>query len=319
MLDKKYLNNDSVILHPVRNYKDGLISKFSHVIPDDTDWVLNIDSDEYLLINNKYKNIDELLGEALKRKPKLECFQFKWIWITNSIHAKSKSLQETIKKHDCYETKRVKSHYVFSIKTFQRYSKGLEFTCHCAKKNVNRYEKYAISEYYDGYKVPDKNLHVDRDTLGVIVHMRLRSLNNLIFKCVNIFQRSVPSKNAAMEDNKIINYLSKSKIGERDSEKVFMDLYNLNILDYEKRHISNVISRGGLILENYNNCISESSIELFDKSREEKYYMEWIKKHLSKKVTDEKLENVMYNIKSLNKILEDLKEVEKKDLNIFIL
>lgn len=316
-LKKEHITDDSIIIHPVNNYKDSLIQKFSKIIPDTAEWVLNIDSDEYLLINNKFKSIEELINEALLNVPTLYCIEFKWLWITNCIQSKNIPFNSLIKKYDCYEHKKIKNDLIFNIKTLQRFKKGMKFTAHCAWGNRFTKNKYIISNYYQANKHPDKNIKVDDNTLGVLIHIRLRSFYNLIFKCLNVFQRTVISKNAAAVDNKLLTYFTNVKNNDKPIEEIFLELYNLDILKYEKKHINNVISKKDMILSNFNNCILNSK-ESFTHN-ENKFYATWIKKYTRQLFSDNEIKDILNNIEIINKKLQKINEIKSnKPLNIFV-
>jgi hypothetical protein len=317
-LKKEHITDDSIIIHPVNNYKDSLIKKFSKIIPDSADWVLNIDSDEYLLINNKFKSIQDLINEALLNVPSLYCIEFKWIWITNCIQSKNIPLNSLIKKYHCYEHMKIKTDLIFNIKTLQRFKKGMKFTAHCVSGNIINKNRYVISNYCQANKHPDKNIKVNDDTLGILLHIRLRSFYNMIFKCLNVFQKSVPSKNAAVVDNKLLTYFTNVKNNGKSIEKIFIELYNLDILKYEKKHENNVISKKYMILTNFNNCVLDSK-ELFAHN-ENNFYECWIKKYVKNIFPDDKeIKDIANNIKIINKKLQELNEIKSdRSLNIFV-
>lgn len=320
-LDKKYIADDSVIIHPVRNHKNSLPSRFSHIIPDETDWVLNVDSDEYLLINNKFRDITELITHALEEKPELYCIEFKWIWVTNCVHSKNKPLEYVIQKYGCYEHYMLKTEMLLNIKTLQRFSKGIKFTAHSAYGNASNKYKYTVNKYYSPCDKRENTLKVNENSLGLLIHIRLRSFYNMVFKCVNMFSKSVPSKNASMKDDRIINFLKEpaEELGKEDAEKLFLQLYELDTLKYEKRHVNNILSRKELVTSHFVGCISGNTFPLVDKEKEKEFYLSWIKKNFKDKLSEGSLDNMLNNIKFYNKILQWVTRIKsKRELDIFV-
>ena len=48
------------------------------IINSNNDWVLSVDSDELLILNNTYKNIDDFVKEKLINDKLINAFYFRW-------------------------------------------------------------------------------------------------------------------------------------------------------------------------------------------------------------------------------------------------
>jgi hypothetical protein len=322
-MKEELINDNSIVLHPVNNYKDKLIDNFKNIIPHETDWLLCVDSDEYLLINNNFATIDDLINKAVNTMSKIECIEFKWIFILNSIHCKNDTLMNLIESHNCYENKKITTDLVLNIKTLHKFNSGLRLTCHCAKGNRFTKNKYTVSNYFKGNTSIDKNISVNETSLGVLIHIRIRSFYNLLFKNINILKESCTSKNKALKEGNLINLLTKKKENTLDGESIFKKLYDTHILEYESnKHVNNISSKKEMIQSYFNNCLANQNECLINEKKEEDFYKEWFKNKLKdSKLGDSKIVNFDYNIEYCNNILKTLHKLEKmknKNLNIFV-
>jgi len=76
----------------VENTGNKLINDYKHLFKDDYDWVLNVDSDEFLALDKKYGCIQDLIQDKLTTvNEDINMFQFSWAW----IHAFSPPLDYT--------------------------------------------------------------------------------------------------------------------------------------------------------------------------------------------------------------------------------
>ena len=318
-LDKKFIMDDSIVLHPVKNYKNKLYGKFKNIIPNTTEWLLVVDSDEFLVINNKFKNISELINESLKTTPNLYCFQFKWTWVTNSVSSKELSMKNIILQHNCYENKKIRS-IVYNCKTLHRYYKGMTYGNHCASDN-KKFPKYLISEVVNTPKHMSqlnkklKKSSINEQTLGFIVHVRLRSFHNLIFKTLNNY--GIKSKNIARKDGNFLEYFTSKMHTKINPDKCFKRLVDFNLFLYEKRHFNNIVSVENIITSNFSKCLKYSTLFTF-KNNEKKFYDEWIENEFSTKLTHDKFNKLKHNIEFYDEMLSTFKACSDSKYNILI-
>lgn len=319
-LDDNFILDQNIIFHPVNNYKNKMYPKFRCILPENIDWLFVVDSDEFLIINNKFKNISELVTHALSEHPNIYTIQFKWVWVTNCVHNKELSMGEIINNDDCYENTKIKS-LRYNTKTLHRYKPGLNFGNHCGSNN-NLYPKYLMTTYlknnadHKSHENYLKRARINEETLGMIVHYRLRSFRNLVFKTLNKY--GIKSKNAARNDGKFLKYFTHKKHSKIDTEKCFMRLYDFKLFEYEKRHINNVRSLKGIIAKHFNNCLNHTQNILFIVSKsEEEYYYKWLASEL--RIDSNKIEILKHNIKFYNDMFKDMKGLRKnKKLNFLV-
>ena len=73
---------EEVELIQVENNGNKLINEYKHLLMNDYDWVLNVDSDEFLFLDPKYSSIKEYISEKLNENDEnINMFQFSWGWI----------------------------------------------------------------------------------------------------------------------------------------------------------------------------------------------------------------------------------------------
>jgi hypothetical protein len=319
-LDDTFIQDQNIILHPVNNYKNKMYPKFRCILPKNIDWLFVIDSDEFLIINNKFKNISELINHALSEHPNIQTIQFKWVWVTNCVHNKELNMSEIINNDDCYENTKIRS-LVYNTKTLHRYNPGLSFGNHCGSNN-KVYPKYLMTTYlknnedYRSHQHYLKRARINEETLGMIIHYRLRSFHNLIFKTLNKY--GIKSKNAARNDGSFLKYFTHKKHSKVDTEKCFMRLYDFKLFEYEKRHINNVRSLKSIIAKNFNNCLNHTqNIVFIVNKNEEEYCYKWLASEL--RIDSKKIEILKHNINFYNDMFKDMKGLRKnKKLNFLV-
>ncbi len=88
----EYLIEYVEIIH-VENSGNKLINDYKHLFNDDYEWVLNVDSDEFLALDKKYNCIQDLIQDKLTTvNEDINMFQFSWAW----IHAFAPSIDYTL-------------------------------------------------------------------------------------------------------------------------------------------------------------------------------------------------------------------------------
>ena len=63
-----------VNLHEVPNMGNQTPNLNKHLIPEDMDWVLHVDSDEFLLLHKRYDTIHDYAQEKLSQHPEINVF-----------------------------------------------------------------------------------------------------------------------------------------------------------------------------------------------------------------------------------------------------
>lgn len=255
---------DKITIVPVKNEGNAIIrTNFNHYKDDAYDWVLNIDSDELLVIDlNKYPNgIKDYITETLERvkthhelqPDELQQIQFRWLCINKMNIDFSDNLQVLNhlshpdgKYHQLSTSKTLVNDYILSNKLeVYRYVKsmatprhmtndGSALNCHFfplkhianAKKPINH--NIMLDNYFINRNSSDpKSLRKDKQAMnwGFILHLNTRSLANAVTKCLV----------TQLRDNK--------KISNPDAFKQFINTYQVfpleDILDKENTEMVN--------------------------------------------------------------------------------
>lgn len=212
-----------ITIVPVKNEGNNIVRiNFNHYKDDTYDWVLNIDSDEFLVIDlNKYPNgIKDYIIETLERVEEqqklqpneLQQIQFRWLCINKMNIDFSDNLQilnhlqHPDEKHYQLSTnKTLLNDYILSNKLdVYRYVKsmatphqmtndGTGLNCHFfplkklsnAKKPINH--NILLDNYFVNRNSSDpKSLRKDKKAMnwGFILHLNTRSLANAVTKCL---------------------------------------------------------------------------------------------------------------------------------------
>ena len=216
-------NNKKITIVPVENEGNNIIRANFNYYKDDTyDWVLNIDSDEFLVIDlNKYPNgIKDYITETLERvksqhdlqPDELQQILFRWLCINKMDINFSDNLQvlnqlqyPDEKSYQLSPSKTLLNDYILSnrlevyryIKSMatpsQMTDEGSSLNCHFfplkhisnAKKPINH--NIILDNYFVNRNNSDpRSLRKDKQVMnwGFILHLNTRSLANAVTKCL---------------------------------------------------------------------------------------------------------------------------------------
>ena len=213
---------DKITIVPVKNEGNVIVrTNFNHYKDNTYDWVLNIDSDEFLVIDlNKYPNgIKDYITETLERVERehqlqpdeLQQIQFRWVCINKMDIDFSDNLQilnhlshQDEKPHQLSSNKTMLNDYILTNKLeVYRYVKSLatpnqmtnegsDLNCHffplkqlpIAKTSINH--NILLDNYFVNRNSSDpRSLRKDKKAMnwGFILHLNTRSLANAVTKC----------------------------------------------------------------------------------------------------------------------------------------
>lgn len=214
---------NKITIVPVKNEGNAIVrNNFNHYKDNGYDWVLNIDSDEFLVIDlNKYPNgIKDYITETLERvkeqhdlqPDELQQIQFRWLCInkmninfTDNLTVLNQLQYQDEKKYEFTDSKIMLSDYILSNKLeVYRYVKsmatprhmrneGTALNCHFfplkhisnAKKPINH--NIMLDNYFVNKNNSDpSSLRKDKKAMnwGFILHLNTRSLANAVTKCL---------------------------------------------------------------------------------------------------------------------------------------
>jgi hypothetical protein len=208
---------DQVKLINVPNYGNYLPDMFRNNIPNDMDWVLHVDSDEFLFIHEKFATIKEFIKSKLEYEPTINVFSFLWAWCHNldpnnilsgsiqDVAASSKVLVGTRlhqKKEIRNEKKEVWLKSMFKLNAVKDLAIHMPilkepYVIHTLANEIIRYSdmnhriktfSYTESFWEDGFY---------KDSC--LLHLSTRDIHNSVFKSYNIHSSQMNKKHIQNE------------------------------------------------------------------------------------------------------------------------
>ena len=277
-----------MIVH-VQNWGNKLPHKYKQVIPSTMDWVLHVDSDEFLLLHRKYRNIKEYIEDKLSIDENINVFTFMWSWVHKFESNYQETLNDIFIKYKKFVGNRLshkddtrKNKQEVWIKSMFKLSVLKYFHIHCPSLT----EMYVLYNneviYYDnngegeGNKIKSflyKNGEKDEEKFYkdvVLMHLSTRDLKNTIFKSLNMHStqqsyKKIEDKDQLLEEIKYtkdpydILEIFRENIGYKIEWPLTclnrMNEININISDYLRNSKTPFTSRENTIYENINNSI----------------------------------------------------------------
>lgn len=210
---------DKVQIYSVPNLGNRLPEAYKNLIPRQMDWVLHVDSDEFLLLHKKYFSIHDYIREKLTTFPSenINIIALNWVWIHkyDNLNDPVYSIIKRCKKQvGCIPERKNKELWIKSI--FRR-DQLQTFYIHCPlmRGGHRMYCNGEVLVFKDNpnsvrtvsYK-DDSILYKDH----ALLHIATRSLNNAIFKSERIHESQVQRKemNSKMALEHEVAYLTES-------------------------------------------------------------------------------------------------------------
>lgn len=314
-LDAKIAYDERIVFQLVPNKKNKLYNDYIEHIPPELDWVLICDSDEFLFLNKKFKNVSEMIESIPKpnaKVPPINVLQFKWGWIHNSFHEKEMPVSELVKKFPVYEYKKSMAKSMYRKINHWRQLRGIG-----VHSSDPKHPHYGIAYQNDKLQVPigrGFNLPICDKTQGFLLHIRNRSFYNLILKSVNI--HGVNNKNQSKD--LLINYLGRTK--DTNPMDVFNGFHKCKTMLYEEsRYFHSNKFHGkpinNIIAKHFYNGPDDSKIIFAQANLEEKHLFTWMSRMLFKnEYFIVHRDKIFESIKKLSKIMEsfDLTNIQSK-------
>ena len=200
---KQYVN-----LHNVPNLGNQLPDKYKHLIPEDMDWVLHVDSDEFLLLHKRYNGIHDYLESKLGMHPEINIFLFMWSWV-HKYDEENQYLDDIFRTYKkkvgnrlTEENKKNKQNEVWVKSMFKRSHLNTLYI-HCPSMIYEYYlycNELIVYEEENNNKIKSLLYKNKQNELGfyndaVLMHLATRSMKNAIFKSQNMHKTQVKKKN----------------------------------------------------------------------------------------------------------------------------
>lgn len=214
---------EEVELVQVENNGNKLLNEYKNLfIEESFDWVLNVDSDEFLLLHDDFKSIKDFVNSKLDEEdPEINMFQFSWGWLHAFNPPKEFTVNDYIKNYKIFIGSKENDNNHIWVKSLTKVGDIEYMTCHnCVLRNgispviyinenvIRRVTDEDLME--DGQrkdsdgeedKIDEINLlprsYASRDnTFGesVIIHINTRNMMNAIIKGLNIHVTQVKRK-----------------------------------------------------------------------------------------------------------------------------
>tara|TARA_B100000214_G_scaffold337405_1_gene281941 strand:- start:254 stop:1258 length:1005 start_codon:yes stop_codon:yes gene_type:complete len=100
---------DKVSIKRVKNLGNRILPKHSGIVKKDMDWVLSIDTDEFLFLNKKFNNIKDFLTSKTLKHPRVNNFLFRWLMIEKYDNFKIENFSQLIDRYSYRANGHIKS------------------------------------------------------------------------------------------------------------------------------------------------------------------------------------------------------------------
>lgn len=225
-----------VELHNVPNLGNQLPDKYKHLIPEDMEWVLHVDSDEFLLLHKRFKNIHDYIETKLKQHPEINIFLFMWSWV-HKYDEDNDKLDNIFRKYRkkvgnrlSEENKRNKTNEVWVKSMFKRSHLDTLYI-HCPSMIYGYYmycNELIVHEDENHNKIKslvykNKQNEIDFYKDAVLMHLATRSMKNAVFKSQNMHKTQVKKKN--MNNQELLeDYLETTNLQHENEYDIMTNL-----------------------------------------------------------------------------------------------
>jgi len=165
-----------VDIHYVKNSGNKLLFEYDYLVKvGDFDWVLSIDIDELLLLNKKYKNINEYVEEKLLLDNNINSFYFRWGMIEKYDIENNYNFSHILKKYKIFSNLHIKT--MFKKENLKRN----------ISENPHIVNLTNLTIYFENKIIKDNNIiihSIDKNSYKehILIHLHTRNLDNLVLK-----------------------------------------------------------------------------------------------------------------------------------------
>ena len=185
-----------VDFHIVQNLGDKLLPRYNKLVKNtDFDWILSVDIDEILLLNSRYKKINDYVKEKLLINSNINIFYFRWAMIEKYDISTDNNFKDILTNYKIFKN--------FHIKTMVN-RKKLKNINHPHICNINT----KINVYFENnilhYNKPILEFSTNMYAEAVLIHIHTRSIHNIVLKAfLTMFQAK-----KIFNINKFIEYIN---------------------------------------------------------------------------------------------------------------
>jgi hypothetical protein len=197
-----------VNLHNVDNLGNQIPDKYKHLIPMDMDWVLHVDSDEFLLLHKRYENIQSYVEDKVTKHPEINIFLFMWAWVhkfdeeNQPLDSIFRNYKKMVGNRLTEENKKYNNKNEVWVKSMFKRTHLDTLYIHCPSMIYGYYlycNELIIHDDEQNEKIKSLLYTNKQDELNfykdaVIMHIATRSMKNAIFKSQNMHKTQVKKK-----------------------------------------------------------------------------------------------------------------------------
>ena len=202
-----------VSIHQVENLGNKSPEAYKDFIPEDIDWVLHVDSDEFLLLHQKYDCIQSFIQSKLEINENINIFAFMWSWLHKFDYHENDniSITDIVGKYKKMIGNRItnnkyKNKQEVWIKSMFKLSDLRYLYIHCPflKKPYvislnNKIIDLDTTDKIKSFVIDDKEEYRFYED-SILVHIATRDLHNTIFKSLNIHKTQLKKKKINNEE-----------------------------------------------------------------------------------------------------------------------
>lgn len=206
-----------VSIYQVENLGNKSPEAYKDFIPEDMDWVLHVDSDEFLLLHKKYTCIQSFIQNKLEINENINIFAFMWSWLHKFDYEENDILviPEIISKTKKMVGNRItNNHYKNKqevwIKSMFKFSDLKYLHIHCPFLNTpyvislnNKILDLDTTEKIKSFVIDNKEEKQFYED-SILIHIATRDLHNTIFKSLNIHKTQLKKKKINNEEQFIL-------------------------------------------------------------------------------------------------------------------
>jgi hypothetical protein len=172
-LPKKF--KDKVFIHKTKNERRQLGQYDWLIKQSGMDWCLSVDTDEFLLLEDKYANIQDFVNSKTSKFKNLNIFYFRWLNINKYDNLDIPDLRSLLLNYKLFSAKPIKT--MFRVKNLL--SVHRDHLCQVKPKPEIYFEEEILKRQSNNHKLCNASY-----TESCLVHLHTRSIQSLVIKAL---------------------------------------------------------------------------------------------------------------------------------------
>ena len=191
--------SEYVNIHERENEGNILLPKYDNFVKNSGyDWCLSVDVDEFLLLDERYSNIQDFIKSKMDIHKRINMFYFRWGMIEKYDNEQNTNIQYIFNNYKIFANKHIK--IMVRIKTLKSIIKP-----HACQLHV---QPHVYFENQMLHYVTPQLLAISKNSYNehVLIHIHTRSLNNLMTKTFKTLLTNKKIKSKEQLKRIIMNY-----------------------------------------------------------------------------------------------------------------